>query len=289
MKKKEQNKRVQRTRHKVSGPLTRDVRIGDMTTKRFILFLAICLLAYTVCATEFYEAEHGLPPNHLEPIGPQTSQYDRRLAENLCVTDGRFGQMVVRPSFGPEQCFSVHAQIAKEAIEKHGGWWMVPDEEKTYWITLTIAEESLYHSMQGRNEAQTNSTATITRIDKQISLPLALLIQRVWGATLHNTRYPAKAHLGLDGTTYQFSVWVRNLGYLYGETWSPEHGLPRKLVDAGLSIITLVKAQPSTADAETKLIEQLSQIEKNIQKSEQSSAPYRSQPRDARLQTSGER
>ena len=215
---------------------------------------------------EFYQVKGGGQPNHLVP-SPAPGEYESRIAEHLFVTDGRFGRMVVRPSFENEVCLSVHADIPEASISKHDGWWMVPDDEKTYVMTVTTASKSIWGSIS-QNGEKTNATVIhISRTDKKISLELAVAIQRVWAKALHLTRYPSVASNGYDGTTYQFSVWVRGLGELQGETWSPQHGLPRGLVTIGTDLIVFVRQDANGKGlTEQSLIKNLEKLESKIPK-----------------------
>lgn len=226
------------------------------------LCILIALLPLTTNAAEFFEAEHGAQPNHLTPIDPPDN-YDRRIAEHLFLTSGRFGRFIARPSFGAQSCVSVHAVISDEAKKKHGGWWAVPDDEKKYFITITRASESLWYSMAENNDEMETKKVKVTRVDREISLELAVAIQRAWGKMLQHTKYPAKASMGLDGITYQFSVWVRGLGYLHGETWTPDGGLPAEIASIGNHLGEFASTKEAKEQA---LIERLRAFEAKIPK-----------------------
>ena len=83
---------------------------------------------------------------------------------------------------------------------------------------------------------------------------------------LQHTKYPAKASMGLDGITFQFSVWVRGLGYLYGETWTPGSGLPAEIASLGSEFTTFVSDKKAK---EKSLIQKLKTFEAKIPKAEQ--------------------
>ncbi len=225
--------------------------------------LLIALFPIAAKADKFFEVEHGAQPNHLTPVDYPPDAYDRRIAEHLFSTDGRFGRFIARPSFGAETCVSVHAEISDEAKKKHGGWWAVPDDEMKYFITVTHASESLYYSMADNNDEKKTKKVKITRIDREITLELAIAIQRAWGRMLQHTKYPAKASMGLDGITYEFSVWVRGLGDLHGRTWTPTGGLTAEISSLGHGL----EAFAADKDAkEQPLIEKLKAFEAKIPK-----------------------
>lgn len=60
----------------------------------------------------------------------------------------------------------------------------------------------------------------------EISEPLARTIYEIWTNALLEVRYSRRMTLGLDGTTYLFSTWIRGLGTLNGSIWSPDDDLP---------------------------------------------------------------
>ncbi|WP_050025002.1 hypothetical protein [Verrucomicrobium sp. BvORR034] len=229
---------------------------------RHLCLLLIVLLPLTGHADKFFEVEDGDEPNHLTPLNPPDA-YDERLAKHLFLTDGQFGRFLARPSFGAESCVSVHAEIPEEAKKKYHDEFAVPDDEQKYFITVTRASESLWYSMPRNNEEKKAKEVKITRVDREISLELAIAIQRAWGRMLQHTRYPAKASLGFDGITYHFSVWVRGLGDLYGRTWTPQGGLTAEIAALGIELATFGTDKNA---AEKPLIKKLKAFESKIPK-----------------------
>lgn len=227
------------------------------------LWLVIALLRVTANAEEFFVAEAGEFPNHLTPVDFWQDSYDLRIAKHLFLTDRRFGLFLTKPSFGAESCVSVHDVIGEEVEKRHGGWWEVPDDEKTYFITVTQASESLWYSMAENNQGQKDKKVEVERFDREISLELAIAIQRVWAQMLLLTKYPSKSAVGNDGATYQFSVWVQGLGDLNGQTWSPKEGLLSDFVSLGNRLEKFVREEDSKEDA---LKEKLRAFEAKIPK-----------------------
>jgi hypothetical protein len=226
-------------------------------------YVLIALLPLESRADEFFEVESGGQPNHLTPLDYPPDDYDLRIAEHLFLTDGEFGRFVAMPSFGIESCVSVHAAISDEAKKKYGGESGVPDDEKKYHVTVTRPSESLWYSRPRGNQKEKAKKVKVTRVDREISLELAVAIQRAWGRMLQHTKYPARDGMGLDGATFQFSVWVRGLGDLHGETWTPDKGLPAEIVSLGAEL------EEFGADKEMKekpLIEKLRAFEAKVPK-----------------------
>jgi hypothetical protein len=227
-----------------------------------LIFVVMVWGAWThLVAADFYAAvKYRGEPNHLVPPRMR-GEYEEHLARHLFLTDGDFGRMLVRPSFKPEFCLSAYANIAPSTIEKHGDPTMVPDEEKTYLLTVTAASRSIWDSLGKTNEVE------VSRKDRPISLELAAAIQRVWGKALHLTRYCSGPQGGYDGVTYDFSVWVRGLGWLQGQTWSPVRELPAALVGVGTDLIAFVNQDAKgKLLTETELINKLKKIESKIPK-----------------------
>ena len=220
------------------------------------LIVLMVLLIVPASADEFLAAEPGRRPDHLTPVDPQTDAQGRGIENPLFVTDGRFGRFVRQPSFGVPGCVSVRSEISKEAEKKHGGSWAVPDDEQKYFITVTRVSGSSRNTDEGK-------PAKVSRTDREISLALAVAIQRAWGRMLQNTRYSAKSSVGLDGETVQFSVWVQGLGYLYGETWSPDGGLTAEMVSLGSA---LEEFAVNASAVEGPLIQRLKAFEKKVPK-----------------------
>lgn len=229
--------------------------------------MLILLAGASLSGAEFYEVmKGGKQPNHLVPVLP-LDDYDHRISKLLFLADGRCGRMVVRPSFEPEYCLSVHAEITEDSVKTHEEWEMVPDEEKVYVMTVTSASESIWDSLSQSREETNDTDIEISRVDRRISRDLAVAIQRVWAKGLQLTRYPSAPQNGLDGTMYQFSVWVRGLGELRGETWSPQRGLTHDLVGVGLDLIAYVRQDSGDQQfTEEELIKKLQKLESKIPK-----------------------
>jgi hypothetical protein len=250
------------------GSLFLSDKILEPTPMRTLLIWEALILAASVhvSAADFYEVTHSKgEPKYLVPV--RMSEHEQWIAKYLFVTDGDLGRMVEMPSFEPESCISVHANIPKSLIEKYGPdrLFLVPDEEKTYVMTLTTVLTSFSNS-RASNDGLTNEVR-VSRIDRPISLDLAVAIQRVWGKALRLTCYAPNYPGGYDGVTYQFSVWVKGAGVLEGETWTPQSGLPRELVDVGRKLIAFVRQDAKGKEmTEQELIKKLKKLESKIPK-----------------------
>jgi len=79
-----------------------------------------------------------------------------------------------------------------------------------------------------------------------------------WKKALNNTRYSPNKNLGLDGVTYQFYAHYN----FFGETWSPNKGIPFKLVKLGKILEELVSIGDD--DERIKIIHQANIISNEI-------------------------
>ena len=80
---------------------------------------------------------------------------------------------------------------------------------------------------------------------------LAKRIATVWQSALLSARQPVEPKVGLDGTTFTFSMWVYGYGIVSGSTWSPTAGSDMHSLVALSSVLAkFAKGQKSVADVE---------------------------------------
>jgi hypothetical protein len=228
------------------------------------LCIFIAILTSQAYASSFYTAEHAKEPDHLLPLDYPSSDYDALIDKVLC-QEGRIATYIARPSFSPESCLVVQEEIPKEAVQKHRGHWMVPDEEKNYLIIVRRAKQSLWYSMAQNNDEKKDKAVEISESRRKISPAFAIAIQRVWARILLQTRYPQGSTIALDGTTLQFSTWVKGLGTLHGQTWSPEAGLTAELASLGGALVDFTENGSIDADP---LVQRLQAFEAKVAKSQ---------------------
>jgi hypothetical protein len=91
----------------------------------------------------------------------------------------------------------------------------------------------------------------LKRVDKaEIDIDLAKQVYRVWVNTLLEVRYSRGGVGGLDGTTYHFSSFVRGVGWLHGETWSPKTDAPpKRLTKIGGELMSIARGSKRKRDA----------------------------------------
>jgi hypothetical protein len=260
-----------------------------------LLATIVMLNAGHLFGDEFFSAEHNLYLDHLVPVrsfmADSNDEYDQSLAEHLFVTEGTLGRMLFRSSFSPEYCLSVDVEHAEHPAEKDepttpsgdpfastlfrsekSGLQVVSygqnRKEDRYRITVTTAAKRIYGALGKKDKNGGPVRVRIERVDREISRDLAVAIQRVWAKALLRTRYPAPIKygpIGLDGTIYQFSVFVRGFGTLAGEMWSPREGLPNELTKVGGDLVSFARQdEKGKKMAEKQLIDRLRKLEATI-------------------------
>ena len=198
--------------------------------KYLCLLLALC--APPAQATSLYEAEEFVAPNYLTPL-----RHGSDAGALLLVTEGELAQFLILSSFEPDRAIAVDEIIPKTVRKKYPHWQLVPLHERQYIITATEAKGPLKEGVE------------LSRIERQIGHELAVAIQRTWARMLLLTRYPTGSWRGLDGATYRFSTFVRGMGRLEGEIWSPDTGLPAEMVALGEALMEFTVHGVGTEEA----------------------------------------
>jgi hypothetical protein len=240
-----------------------------------ITFAALINFANFCLAEDFFVAPaRSQEPNHLTPTS-QDSEYRRLIKKSLLTYGINSGAFCSLPAFEGESCFEVTWELNKTAqnsyeqevkradseLEKD----LVPisDDPKDhdYFITVSSASENLSYAENEETKSKTNSKVKITRNTRAISKELAAAIQRTWAKMLLQTKYPKSFSRGNDGVTYLFSVWIKNLGTLEGETWAPRKGLVREIVENGEAITNFAS---ETKGDEQPILKRLKNLESKI-------------------------
>ncbi|MGJ8656243.1 MAG: hypothetical protein ACSHX6_07320 [Akkermansiaceae bacterium] len=191
------------------------------------------------------DAENGvkvvLPPepDHLVPVNPYPGDWSVRYSDQL---RKRFGldsvfyfRMLVCPSFSAEYSVSL-------AGEDDNPWDVAGAKKLT--LKYAIADKSIWYAMPENNGKNEQREVKVTVLTTDLPKALGIRLYDVWDRMLRATRYPLGDHSGLDGVTYEFSMWCR-----YGEIWSPaQRKSPLLFAELGESLIRLCKATPKTRD-----------------------------------------
>lgn len=215
---------------------------------------ALSGFAFLANADELFELPNGEPPNHLVP----TEGFDQRSIDHLSRGGSIQATMIICPSYGGEAVFELVVKIAPEVLKKyHDLLALIPNSEKTFYIRSAVAKKSL----------RSNPLPLIEQHELEVSVRLASSIQRAWGNMLMLTRYPEKAYIGNDGLTIQFGASAGNLGFLRGEIWSPELGLPAEIAAFGEKLMEIAtKEAPLEKAQEDELVAKLDEFTTRAEK-----------------------
>ncbi|MCX6952668.1 MAG: hypothetical protein NTV51_10965 [Verrucomicrobia bacterium] len=111
-----------------------------------------------------------------------------------------------------------------------------------------------------RLHCQWSEIETKEPLSRVVEIPpaLAAVIYEVWANALLEVRYDRASNIGLDGTTYYFSTWVRGLGTLDGMIWMPGGDLPPAwMVEAGEYLAKFARQDRPEVAAAQKYFESL--------------------------------
>lgn len=162
-------------------------------------------------------------PEYLVPVNPNDRPYEQAIEKLLNGRQGR-GTMIYTESTYAGGDFVISAWGKDRSDD---------DVDHPLNNFLTLIKVSRGNTGGAIREAE---------IEIPIDAQLAMSIEKAWAAVLLKTRYPAAPYLGLDGWQVEFSVFVRRMGTLYGQLWSPSKGLTKELMDVGFELSKYVEA-----------------------------------------------
>jgi hypothetical protein len=132
--------------------------------------------------------------------------------------------MVYLPSFDPEECLVLH--------EAKG-------DRPTYTLVHTRADRNIWYSMAQNSDDGKPKPVHVRRREVDLPPDLAGRVCRIWERMLRGVRYPTRDpdFAVMDGTRVEF--WRRGM---FGDTYEPERGAPKLLVELGRSLIDYCSA-----------------------------------------------
>lgn len=186
---------------------------------------AILIAVLSLIASSPHSASGGatIHPKHLVPVNPNDRAYEQAIEKLLDGRQGR-GTMIYTESQYAEGDFVISAW--GKGRSDH-------DVDQPLHNFLTLIKVSPGKPGEAIRKAE---------IEIPIDAQLATSIEKAWTAILLKTRYPEGPYLGLDGWQVEFSVFVRRMGTLYGQLWSPSKGLTKELMDVGVALSKYVEA-----------------------------------------------
>ena len=182
-------------------------------------------------------------PNHLEPIAPYDSLetgYHQAVFTSLVGKYWTSLWMIERPSFLEEYAVVLRyddeydpngTRPTGKPQAKRGQWYVerVAPREKI-WRWKAIDDVHL--------ELDIKPTEDVERHRAYLTEDFAKTLREAWLTTLQLTRYAENRLKGLDGTTLEFCY-----DGLFGQTWSPQTGLPAMLTDLGRKLSSIALSE----------------------------------------------
>ncbi len=219
--------------------------------KIYILFACI-VLVFTAAPSS--PSDHT--PEYLEPVRPYCGilgGYTNLVFRALIGDRYPEAWMIARPSFQPEYAVLLRKGDLKDSTGVH------------YDVEYAVAEQEVWHWKDAGDGTKTLDPRENVVVSRQVArLPdeLATSVLDTWKAVILKTRYVEKDWIGLDGVTYEFY----SSPDFYGQTWSPDSGIPKMMVDCGELLIEYAKGSDSDRPKITDQIRELiAEMEKAIE------------------------
>jgi hypothetical protein len=178
-------------------------------------------------------------PNHLEPIPPYDPLDidDTHRSYVQAVFTSLIGKgwlpslwMIERPSFSREYAVMLWCMIEYDPNDTRPLWRR--EIKRKQWVVEHVTpKEKIWRFKPVGDSSEVpdiRPTKDVERHRTPITEDFAKAVQEAWLSTLQLTRYAEDQRAGLDGTTLEFYC-----DGLFGETWSPDGGLPAMLPDLG--------------------------------------------------------
>jgi hypothetical protein len=216
-------------------------------------------------------------PNHLEPISPYdvldingTRQSHKEAVFTSLIGKGWLPDMwmIERPSFSREYAVIIRALAdgpnePRPSESKPRRWvieYVAPREKIWRWKEVANTEPAA-GARGNMLVPDIRPTKDVERHRIQVTEDSAKAVHGAWLSTLQLTRYAEDGRRGWDGTTLEFCC-----ADLFGQTWSPQTGLPAMLADLGRRLAAL--AQSAEKDREPLLAEAESLARKIMKEAE---------------------
>lgn len=216
--------------------------VSFLVARSRLLLLVMLGFGFSLQLIHAADAQHGQDfanPDHLEPIPAYDPDgYNQAVFESLIGQRRPELWMIVKPSFSPE--FAVLLFCHEES-----GTSSEPTKKWEVEVVGPKAQIWRWKEVDERTSVlDIHATDDLTVKTAPISAELAAKISAAWRAALLQTRYPKQDQSGVDGVTYEFYCDYN----LFGQTWSPEGGVPFLLTELGSALVRIAnqkEVQPS--------------------------------------------
>jgi len=111
------------------------------------------------------------------------------------------------------------------------------------WCVLLQEKRYVLRSWRLERSKGEDVPRQVDTLETEIPKEMAAVLYTLWANAILDARYSRQSP-GLDGTTYEFSTFLRGIGYPSARTWSPEEDLPPKwLASAGEDVLAYARGQ----------------------------------------------
>jgi hypothetical protein len=112
-------------------------------------------------------------------------------------------------------------------------------EDTKFKVIYKICKESIWYK-------KNKDSIEVISFENDIDSTTVILIKKIFGKVLADTRYNKQARAGLDGVNYIFTGFFLGLGVRSGEVWSPANGTKmHDLIELGELLRELAKSENS--------------------------------------------
>lgn len=168
--------------------------------------------------------------------------------ERFEATDGVIDHLIPAPATNRHTHYLAEF-TAYNSLQNSWAWRVYGDDKSG---TYRIKSWEIHRSQDRKSETEKNI------LEREITKELAQLIYTAWTNAILDSRYTLVMSKGLDGATYNFSTYLRSVGWISGEIWSPSKELPpRWLVEIGINIYKESRKDISTPFSSTKKMKEL--------------------------------
>lgn len=188
-------------------------------------------------------AQNFEPNNSIFEIYDYQFEYYSKIRNKLFknLSDSPELRLLVKPSFSPEYIFQIEKDKTNEI----------------YIAKLNIVNESIWYSKNYNSIIVNEYTAHIENKD-------ADLLSKIYLKSIEKSHFPIKDFFGLDGVTYNFSVWDK--GIKSGTIWSPDDFQNKMIIEITEKLISQIKAKKQNISLTKEDRDMLEEVLKKLNK-----------------------
>ena len=222
--------------------------------RRWLGFVAaLALLTSDAAAFAQLSETHLTPETGTYGSPGWSTDYDRLVRKLLSNDNRHWAELVVLPSFSPEEMVSIEGADLGTAQVVHA------KAKRSIWAATGLGSADPKQRVPSIDAV----SVPVERHSATLNAELQVRLVRAWAAFLRATQYGPFTGVGDDGTSYHFSAFLTKRGILAGWTWDPpKDSVPALFVEIG----TLLAQFADAADAARPTI--TTKLEKKVRRAE---------------------